>query len=201
MPAARFAASLAEARTVRLDCLVSYGGSRYSVSHRHAGAQVWVRAVLGARLAIYAQPGECIATHALAGAKGSMVVQPEHYAGLPRRPPATKGSGAAAFLARFPDQQPFLDGVRAAHPTGPAVPLRAILDLAASYPDAALHAAFAAALRHQCYTVPFLRGVVEQHAARVEPPQRLAVVLAPLPDQPVTRPLAVYQRLLNGGQA
>jgi len=46
--------------------------------------------------------------------------------------------------------------------------------------------------------LPFIRGVVEQHAARVEPPQRLAVILAPLPDQAVTRPLSVYQRLLEG---
>ena len=107
-------------------------------------------------------------------------------------------SVSAAFLARFPDQQPFLEGVLTAHPTGPALPLRAVLDLAASYPDEALRAAFAAAVQHRCYTLPFLRGVVEQHAPRQEVPQRLAVVLATLPDQPVTRPLAVYQQLLTG---
>lgn len=200
LPAARFGGRLEAARQVSRDCLVSYGGSRYSVPHQYAGAQVWVRAVLGTHLEVYAHAGDCIARHALAAAKGSLVAQAEHYAGLPRRAPATKGSGAAAFLARFPDQQPFLDALLAAHPTAPAVPLRAILEWAASYPDAALRAAFAAALAQRCYSVPFLRGVVEQHAARVEPPQRLAVVLAPLPDQPVTRPLTVYQRLLEGGR-
>ncbi len=200
LPSARFVASLEAARKASRDCLVSYGGSRYSVPHRYAEAQVWVRAVLGARLEIYAQGGDCVATHALAATKGGLVVDPEHYAGLPQRSPATKASGAAAFLARFPDQQPFLDGVLAAHPTGPAVLVRAVLDLAASYPDAALRAAFAAAIERRCYTLPFIRGVVEQHAARVEPPQRLAVVLAPLPDRPAPRPLAVYQQLLEGGQ-
>lgn len=198
LPPARFAASLEEARKVRLDCLVSYGGSRYSVPHRHAGAQVWVRAVLGARLEVYDARGECAATHALAATKGALVIDPAHYAGLPRRSPATKASGAAAFLARFPDQQPFLDGALAAHPTGPAVLVGAVLDLAASYPDEALRAAFAAANAHGCYTLPFIRGVVEQHAARVEPPQRLAVVLAPLPAPPPARSLAVYQQLLTG---
>ena len=71
------------------------------------------------------------------------------------------------------------------------VPELIVLDLAASYPDDALRAAFAAAVQHQCYTLPFLRGVVEQHAPRQEVPQRLAVVLATLPTQPVTRPLTV----------
>jgi transposase len=198
LPAARFATSLEEARQVSRDCLVSYGGSRYSVPHRHVGAQVWVRAVLGARLEVYSAPGECVATHALAAAKGSLILDPAHYAGLPQRSPATKASATAAFLARFPDQQPFLDGALAAHPTGPALLVRAVLELAASYPDDALRTAFAAAVAHGCYTLPFVRGVVEQHAARVEPPQRLAVVLAPLPAAPPARPLAVYQRLLAG---
>ena len=52
-------------------------------------------------------------------------------------------------------------------------------------------------MQHQCSTLPFLRGVVEQHAPRQEVPQRLAVVLATLPTQPVTRPLTVYQQLLR----
>ncbi len=199
LPTARFVTGLEEVRKVSHDCLVSYGGSRYSVPHRHAGAQVWVRAVLGARVEMYTQQGECIATHALAATKGSLAIEPAHYAGLPQRPPTTKASGTAAFLARFPDQQAFLDGALAAHPTGPALLVRAALDLAASYPDEALRAAFAAAVRHGCYTVPFLRGVVEQHAARADPPQRLAVILAPLPDRPAPRPLTVYQQLLEGG--
>jgi transposase len=198
LPAGRFITRLDEVRKVSLDCLVSYGGSRYSVPQAHAGCQVWVRPVLGTRLEIHTQQGECIATHPLTTVRGSLVIQQEHYAGLRQRTPLTKVIVSAAFLARFPDQQPFLEGVLAAHPTGPALPLRAVLDLAASYPDAALRAAFAAALQHQCYTLPFLRGVVEQHAPRQETPQRLAVVLATLPTPPVTRPLAVYQQLLTG---
>ncbi len=198
LPAARFITGLEEARQVSRDCLVSYGGSRYSVPHRHAGDQVWVRAALGALLEVYAAGGERVATHALAATKGVLVIDPDHYAGLPQRAPATKASGAAAFLARFPDQGAFLDGALAAHPTGPALLVRAILDLGASYPDDALRAAFAAAVERRCYTLPFIRGVVERQTPRVEPPQRLAVVLAPLPAPPAARPLAVYQRLLEG---
>ncbi len=198
LPGGRFLGGLDAARQVSLDCLVSYGGSRYSVPHQYAATPVWVRTALGTRLEVYAQDGTCIATHPLSAKKGELVIQQEHYAGLRQRTPLTKVSASTAFLARFPDQQPFLDGVLAAHPTGPALPLRAALDLAASYPDEALRAAFAAAVAHRCYTLPFLRGVVEQHAPRQEAPQRLAVVLAALPSQPVTRPLAVYQQLLTG---
>jgi hypothetical protein len=197
LPAGRFISRLDEVRKVSLDCLVSYGGSRYSVPQQYAEHQVWVRPVLGTRLDIHTQQGECIATHPLTTVKGSLVIQQEHYAGLRQRTPLTKVIVSAAFLARFPDQQPFLEGVLVAHPTGPALPLRAVLDLTASYPDDALRAAFAAAVQHQCYTLPFLRGVVEQHAPRQEVPQRLAVVLATLPTQPVTRPLTVYQQLLR----
>lgn len=198
LPAGRFIGGLDEVRHVSLDCLVSYGGSRYSVPHQHAASPVWVRTVLGTRLEIHTQQGECIATHPLTAQKGSLVIQREHYAGLRQRTPLTKVIVSAAFLARFPDQQGFLEGVLDAHPTGPALLLRAVLDLAASYPDEAIRAACAAAVAHRCYTLPFLRGIVEQHAPRHEPPQRLAVVLATLPTQPVTRPLSVYQQLLTG---
>ncbi len=198
LPPGRFISRLDAVRKVSLDCLVSYGGSRYSVPQQHAGCQVWVRPMLGTRLEIHTQQGECIATHPVTTVKGSLVIQQEHYAGLRQRTPVTKSVASAAFLARFPDQQPFLEAVLAAHPTGPALLLRAVLELAAGYPDDALRAAFAAALHHHCYALPFLRGVVEQHAPRQEVPQRLAVVLATLPTQPVTRPLAVYQQLLTG---
>ena len=197
LPSGRFISRLDEVRKVSLDCLVSYGGSRYSVPQRYAARQVWVRPVLGTRLEIHAQHGECIAAHPLTTAEGGLVIQQEHYDGLPQRTPLTKVSASAAFLARFPDQQPFLDGVLAARngsagPVGWAAP-----DLAASYPDAALRAAFVAAVQHRCYTLPFLRGIIEQHAPRQEAPQRLAVVLAALPTQLVARPLTVYQQRLD----
>jgi transposase len=200
LPPGRFVPHLEETRQVSRDCLVSYHGCHYSVPAPHAGSQVWVRAVLGTRLEVYTQAGMCIATHTLAATKGGLVITPEHYAGLPQRAPTTKASSVAAFLARFPDQQVFLAAVLAAHPTGPAGVLTALLDLSASYPETALRTAFAAALAQGCSTLPFLRGIVAQSAAQVEPAQRLAVVLAPLPDQPVTRALTVYQQLLEGGQ-
>lgn len=200
LPTGRFQSGLEEARKVSLDCLVSYGGSRYSVPHPYAGTRVWVRAVLGTRVEIFDLHGGCLASHARAAKRGLTVICPEHYAGLRRPTPLTKVILSAALLARFPDQQWFVAGVLAAYPTNPAVPLRAILDLSALYPDDALRAAFAAAVAYQCFTPQFVRGVVEQHGVRSEAPQRLPVILAPLPALQVTRPLSVYQQLLRGGE-
>jgi transposase len=201
LPTTHCRSSLEAVRKVSLDCLVSYGGSRYSVPHEYATKQVWVRAVLGSRLDSYSQAGALLATHEVAPKQGSLCLDQAHYTGLRQRSPLTKVIVSAAFLARFPDQQPFLEGLLHAHPTGPATILRAILALAASYPDTALWAAFAHAVEQQCYTLPFIRGLVEQHTPRVEPPQRLPVVFATIPTQPVTRSLAVYQRLLEGEKA
>lgn len=201
LPPRRFVSSLEEVRKVSLDCLVSYGGSRYSVPHRYAGTQVWVRAAFGAQVEIYDLQGTLIATHVPAGKKRATVIEQEHYAGLRQRTPLTKAVLAAAFLARFPDQQRFLEGVLAQHRLYPAVPLRAMLELAAVYADDALRAAFASAVAHNMCTPQFVRGVLEHAPARTEQPQRLQVVLATLPPAPVPRSLRVYQELLDGGHA
>jgi len=90
LPPARFLGGLDAARQVSLDCLVRYGGSRYSVPHQYAATPVWVRTALGTRLEIDAQDGACLATHPLAAKKGELVIQQEHYDGLRQRTPLTK---------------------------------------------------------------------------------------------------------------
>ena len=168
-------------RQVSRDCLVSYGGSRYSVPHRYAGTQVWVRTSLGVRVEVYDAGGALIATHGLAAKKGLTVLEQEHYAGLRQRTPVTKVVLSAAFLARFPDQQTFLEGLLAHHDPNPSIPLRAVLDLVSIYPDAALRAAFAAAVELHACTPAFVRGLLERGPTRAEAPQRLHVVLAAVP--------------------
>ncbi len=199
LPTRRFVSSMEEVRQVSRDCLVSYGGSRYSVPHRYAGTRVWVRTALGVHLEVYDPPGERIATHTLAAKKGQTVLDASHYVGLPQQTPTTKVVLSAAFLARFPDQHAFLDGVVAQHRLTPATPLRAILELAALYPDEALRAAFATAVELHTYTPAFVRGVLAQASPRVDEPARLHVVLATVPAVRVVRPLAVYQEILKGG--
>jgi transposase len=72
-------------RQVAKDCLFSYHGNRYSVPHAYAGKTVVVKEpVKGGQIRICHQQDQ-IAKHLLAVGKGEMVIDAEHYRGLPRR--------------------------------------------------------------------------------------------------------------------
>jgi len=62
-----FVSTLELMRKMRRDCLVSFGGSRYSVPWKHAGKQVWLRTSQGRLLVVRSQDGQEIARHALTG--------------------------------------------------------------------------------------------------------------------------------------
>jgi transposase len=198
LPARRFVSTAEEFRKVSWDCLVSFQGSRYSVPHLYAGKQVWVRASQGVRLGVYDQRGECIAQHALSAKKGVTILNPEHYAGLRKQTPLTKVVLAEQFLARFPDQQPFLEGLLAQYKLAPVGHLRAILELAAVYSEEAMRAAFASAVTFNTYSHRFIRGLLERGPVAQADPQHLGVVFAAVPATPVRRDLTVYQGILEG---
>lgn len=198
LPERRFVSSQEEFRKVSWDCLVSFQGSRYSVPHLYAGKQVWVRASQGVRLAVYNQRGQCIARHALSAKKGVTILIPEHYSGLRKQTPLTKVVLAEQFLARFPDQQPFLDGLLAQYKLAPVGHLRAILELAAVYSEEAMRSAFAAAVTFNTYSHRFVRGLLELGPVPTADPSRLAVVFAAVPTTPIHRSLAAYQGILEG---
>jgi hypothetical protein len=69
---------------------------------------------------------------------------------------------AEQFLARFPRQRPFLDGLIAQHKLNPADHLRPVLELADVYDAASLEHAFAAARTYNTYSHTFVRGILEQ---------------------------------------
>lgn len=154
------------------DCLVSVGGSRYSVPHRYAGQQVWVRTAQGVRLAVYDQRGACIAHHPLSTKKGETILHPEQ------------------FLAHLPDQQPFLDGLLAQYKLTPVGRLRTVLELAAVYSEEAMRAVFATAVTYHTYSQRFVRGLLEREPVPAVDLNRLPVVFAAVPATPPHRGLA-----------
>lgn len=84
-------------RLVSKDCLLSYGGSRYSVPHAYAGKSVVVKQPLTGEQMLVCHQEKVIATHRLATQKGQLVSDPGHYEGLPRRsfaPPAAPSATA-----------------------------------------------------------------------------------------------------------
>lgn len=103
-------------RLVSKDCLVSYRGSRYSVPWAYARKSVVVKVPVGGpRLTIVAHE-HVIATHALSPTAGRLVIEPAHYAGLPR------------------SQRPWLAGCLVPTPAGVALPPGPGLGLAPEAP-------------------------------------------------------------------
>lgn len=193
LPSRSFVGTYQAIRTVSWDCLISYGGTRYSVPWQYAGSQVWVRSSQGARIVITSQAGEELAAHAVPERKGVTVIDQRHYAGLRAGLPTTKRRVIELFLQRFPDHGWFVEGLYDQFPAAGAAPLRSILGLSELYPREALLEAFAAARRYNTFTQAFLRGVLEAQGSSVagSPPEHANVPLSLRGD------LQVYQRILE----
>lgn len=197
LPAHPFVGTHEQSRSVSWDCLVSFGGSRYSVPWAYAGQRVWVRSSQGVRLTVRSPAGDPIATHRLAAVKGTTTIDPSHYHGLRTGVPKTRVLLTQAFLARFPAHGWFIDGVVRQHPPNAVAHLRAVLTLADLYPQEALHAAFAAARQYDTYAQRFIRGLLEAGGLPA-PVVSLASSRLLAPASAMTADLGVYQALLEG---
>ncbi len=198
LPAVPFVSTHELTRTVSRDCLVAFGGSRYSVPWRYAGQRVGVHSSQGVRVSVRDGRGEVIATHAPAATKGMTVIDPTHYDGRRGHEPTTRAVVTQAFLARFPDEQAFVEGVFTQHPPNGVAHLRAVLRLADVYPTGELRAALAAAHTYQTYSHAFVRGVVEAHGERLRLPPAVPTVPAKgVSPSGLTADLGVYQALLG----
>jgi len=194
LPEARFVSTREEFRKVSWDCLISYGGSRYSVPHRYAGKQVWVRTSQGTRLEIYNQQGQLIASHQITAKKGTTVLVQEHYAGL-RKAPKTRVLLEREFLSLFPEHGWFLDGLYAQYKSNVIPQLRSIVEMARIYPKEAFSKALDMAGQYQTYSHRFLEGVLQ-----MELPSDCEMKPSPIygfPAVEVNRDLSVYQKLLR----
>jgi hypothetical protein len=191
------------------------------VPWRYAAQQVWLRPSRGTHLVVRDRHGEEIARHALTR-KGSTVLDPAHYAGLPTRradQPRTKALLAHVFLERFPAHAAFVDGLVAQQYNNAGKHLRIVLALAEVYSADAMTAAFRAACAHSTFSHHFIRGMVEAGDTIRRVPASVRATcptnerLAPAPSSsltPATPPplfapratritadLGVYQRLLE----
>lgn len=72
-------------RQAAKNCLMSYRGNRYSVPHHYAGKSLVARQLLDSDTVSIFHQQDLIAEHRIATGKGEMVIDPAHYARLPRR--------------------------------------------------------------------------------------------------------------------
>jgi len=175
LPAHRFPTYEEEMRAVDRDSTLSVRGIRYTVPAVLALRQATVR--------LYADHFEVFDHRGMlhmsrryvdpAKHPGKLVIDPTHYAGLPRRP--KNGSSTRmdqAFIERFPILEPFVDGLKAAMKSIAPIHLRALLRLAETYGQEAFLAAATKAQDFRRFDAYAVKRILEQ--AHPLPPEDLS---------------------------
>ncbi|MEC1894799.1 IS21 family transposase [Cytobacillus firmus] len=106
-----FSISQWEVREVSKDCMISYGGNRYSVPYRFSGSQVNVRLNERQELEIYYEQ-ELIAHYPLASGKAKSIMTAAHYEGLPgtkKEQEIQNHNGLATLDSIIPDSVPTVE--------------------------------------------------------------------------------------------
>jgi transposase len=195
----RFVGVAEHLRTVSSDCLVCWGGNRYSVPHVLVRSQLWVRVRKGTSLEIYSQNGTLVASHRLCTGKGHVVVEPAHYRGY-RKQSDVEGFEMSAHRlrtrldGRYPRLDEFFASLRAQKRFNPEHHLSRIMQIFAHYRDESCINAMDACFRYRCFSASFIQGIIGPEAA--EPLSTIPIVEIPrlrLSTPPIKRDLKEYQ--------
>jgi len=195
-------------RQVSSDCLISYGGVRYSVPWPYAGKSVLVRQSQGRELVIYAPGGTEITRHLLRSPGTAPVVDPAHYEGLRRRQRACFQALVVHFRQQYGSlgavAETFLQRLLARQREHPERALGQVLELLSAAPAAVVQPALADAVEFNLCSPRFLEERLRRHgappagASAGAPPPALVLQLA-LPELDVERSLQEYGRALAPG--
>ena len=193
LPETRYVGIKEETRKVTSDCLISYGGCRYSVPWPFAGKHVWVRLSKGYYLEVYSQANALVAIHTLSLKKGAVVLEKLHYR-TPRSMLAGMDRLKILFRESFPDYEMFLQKLLAQKRLNARYNLHEILELSRLYDKADFQQALSVALDYNIFAVSFLAGYLEKnfHQAFDLTPSPISYQGLP-PAEAVTRNLAQYR--------
>jgi len=194
LPATRYVGVKEETRKVTADCLLSYGGSRYSVPWPFAGKHVWVRLSKGYYLEVYSQANAIIAVHPVSMAKGAVVLEKSHYR-TPVNVLASIERLKLRFRETFPAHELFLEKLLAQKRMNARYHLHEILELARLYHTVDFENALGVSVQYNVFTVNFLSGYLAknfQQSFDLVPRAILAPELLRAPE-PVTRDLTDYR--------
>jgi len=158
-----------EFRKVTSDCLISYGGNRYSVPHHFARSEVWVRVSKGAYLHIYSQKNALLAVHPLSTGKGEVVLKEEHYRGYRKEVERIAFDISAKtlrdrFAASYPRLDEFLQSAKAQKRLNPDYNLERVVSLFEHYHGEDCIEAMDTCLKYNCFAARFVQGYLAQHA-------------------------------------
>lgn len=195
LPQSLFIQSLRKSRKVSRDCLVSVGGSRYSVPAQHAGTRVWVLVRHGYLLEVQDQAGTMITAHELSKTKGSTNIKEEHYQEL-RKTPCTAPRIREIFMQTFPSGKDYYRLLLEKVGYNAAYHAQRILDLKAYYPDEAIEQALRHALRYRAASYKTVTNILRSLVFWNSTPSAGTPAPFPVTGQMV-RPLACYRVLLQ----
>lgn len=162
IPEQRYIGTKEEVRKVTFDCLISLGGSRYSVPWMFAGKQVWIRVSKGYMLEVYSQSNKLIATHKLSLKKSAIVIQQEHYRGNN----SELGNFERLkinFLEIFPGNELFVEKLRASKRINSRYQLYQILQLSKLYKEEDFIEAINKSLHYNVFNSSFIAGYLEKN--------------------------------------
>lgn len=157
-----------ESRKVTGDCLIGYGGNRYSVPCLYAGQEVWVRTSQGVRLLAFSKAGKLIATHTLKAGRGHVIIQKEHYRGYIRSKDRESffitGERLKERFQGYERMEDFLLGAKAQKRINPDYNLYMIRRLFEDYADQDCLTAMQESFRYNCFSYAFIKGFLTAHA-------------------------------------
>lgn len=195
LPPKTFMGTFELIRKVSWDCLVSIGGTRYSVPYRFAGKQVWVKVSQGRNLLIFSLAGELIASHPIAS-KNTTVINKSHYEGLRKQTPKALSLLKKSFLEQFPESSLFLEKLLAQYKFHPHRHLKEILELTNFYPKEKIVEAMGVACEYNTFSHSFIKGILREKDLLQEP-LTSPMCLENAPKLNIKRELTTYQKFLE----
>ncbi|MEO8211015.1 MAG: IS21 family transposase [bacterium] len=162
VPENRYIGTKEEIRKVTFDCLISYGGSRYSVPWMFAGKQVWIRISKGYMLEVYSQSNKLVAAHRLSLKKSAIIIEQEHYKGNN----SDRGNFERLkmdFLNLFEGNELFIEKLAAAKRINSRYQLFQILQLSKLYKKEDFIDAINKSLQYNVFNSSFMAGYLEKN--------------------------------------
>ncbi|MDQ3194434.1 MAG: IS21 family transposase [Bacteroidota bacterium] len=162
LPEERYIGTKEEFRKVTYDCLISFGGSRYSVPWMFAGKQVWIRISKGYILEVYSQSNKLITTHKLSLKKSAVIIQQEHYRGNN----SDRGNFERLkmnFLNMFPGKELFIEKLKASKRINSSYQLFQILEIMKLYCTEDSLDAINVSLQYNVFNSSFIAGYLEKN--------------------------------------
>ena len=167
LPEARFPVHEPSARIVDRDATLSIGGTRYSVPATLTNRSVAVR-LYADYFEVLDPLGKVAFSRAYASEedKGKLILDRTHYANLPRRPTGAGARSAErldeAFLQRFADLTPFVDGLKLRMKSLASVHIRSLLRLCDRYGEEAFVAAVGRAQQYRRFDANAVERILER---------------------------------------